>query len=82
MIYQLTCYSVLIRFARPQKQGNPMRLQDLAIITQTPLDSNRVLFERFRLHDRIVHDPKTDLYSYKVISSNATFGMCLLSYSS
>ncbi|KAH8112097.1 transcription initiation factor IIE subunit beta [Phellopilus nigrolimitatus] len=45
--------------------GNPMRLQDLAIVTNTPLDSNQVLFERFRSHDRVVHDSKTDLYSYR-----------------
>ncbi|THH07578.1 hypothetical protein EW145_g3288 [Phellinidium pouzarii] len=45
--------------------GNPMRLQDLAIVTNTPLDSNQVLYERFRAHDRVVHDTKTDLYSYR-----------------
>lgn len=43
-----------------------MRLQDLAIITNTPLDTNQALFERFRAHDRVVHDIKTDLYSYRV----------------
>lgn len=46
--------------------GNPMRLQDLAIITDTPLDTDKVLLEKFKAHDRVVHDPKTDLYSYKV----------------
>ncbi|PCH43051.1 transcription initiation factor IIE subunit beta [Wolfiporia cocos MD-104 SS10] len=45
--------------------GNPMRLQDLAIITNTPLDTDKVLFEKFSSHDRVVHDPKTDLYSYR-----------------
>lgn len=49
-----------------QQTGNPMRLQDLAIITNTPLDANQALFERFRAHDRVVHDIKTDLYSYRV----------------
>lgn len=43
-----------------------MRLQDLAIITNTPLDTNPILLERFRAHDRVQHDPKTDLYSYRV----------------
>ncbi len=43
-----------------------MRLQDLAIVTNTPLDTDSVLLEKFRAHDRIQHDPKTDLYSYKV----------------
>lgn len=43
-----------------------MRLQDLSIMTNTPLDTNQVLFERFKGHDRVVHDPKTDLYSYRV----------------
>ncbi|KAF8637747.1 hypothetical protein AX17_002605 [Amanita inopinata Kibby_2008] len=44
---------------------NPMRLQDLAIVTNTPLDADPVLLERFRAHDRVQYDPKTDLYSYK-----------------
>ena len=45
-----------------------MRLQDLAIVTNTQLDTNPALLERFRAHDRVVHDPKTDLYSYRVWS--------------
>ncbi|KAK0433623.1 hypothetical protein EV421DRAFT_1892913 [Armillaria borealis] len=44
---------------------NPMRLQDLAILTNTPLDTDRVLLEKFKSHDRVLWDPKTDLYSYK-----------------
>jgi len=42
-----------------------MRLQDIAIVTNTPLDSDMVLLEKFKGHDRIQWDPKTDLYSYK-----------------
>jgi transcription initiation factor TFIIE subunit beta len=49
-----------------KSNGNPMRLQDLAIITNTPLDTDMVLLEKFKAHDRVIHDPKTDLYSYKV----------------
>ncbi|RPD60743.1 transcription initiation factor IIE subunit beta [Lentinus tigrinus ALCF2SS1-6] len=45
--------------------GNPMRLQDLAIITNTPVDTDKVLLEKFKAHDRVIHDPKTDLYSYR-----------------
>ncbi|CAL1698105.1 unnamed protein product [Somion occarium] len=45
--------------------GNPTRLQDLAILTGIPLDTDKVLFEKFRAHDRVVHDPRTDLYSYR-----------------
>ncbi|THH33282.1 hypothetical protein EUX98_g930 [Antrodiella citrinella] len=45
--------------------GNPVRLQDLAIITSTPLDTDKTLLERFKAHDRVLHDPKTDLYSYR-----------------
>ncbi|KAF7793556.1 hypothetical protein EIP86_004670 [Pleurotus ostreatoroseus] len=45
--------------------GNPMRLQDLAIITGIPIDTDKVLLEKFRSHDRVVHDQKTDLYSYR-----------------
>ena len=52
-----------------QSTPNPMRLQDIAIVTNTPLDSDRVLLEKFRAHDCIHWDPKTDLYSYKVLPS-------------
>jgi transcription initiation factor TFIIE subunit beta len=43
-----------------------MRLQDIAIVTNTPLDTDVVLLEKFKAHDRIQYDPKTDLYSYRV----------------
>ena len=43
-----------------------MRLQDLAAYAQVPLDTDKVLLEKFKSHDRVVHDPKTDLYSYRV----------------
>ena len=42
-----------------------MRLDDLAIRTQTPLDADKVLFEKFRAHGRVEFDIKTDLYSFK-----------------
>ncbi|KAK7688504.1 hypothetical protein QCA50_008042 [Cerrena zonata] len=48
-----------------KSNGHPMRLQDLAIITNTPLDTDTFLLEKFRSHDRVIHDPKTDLYSYR-----------------
>lgn len=44
---------------------NPMRLQDIAIVTNTPLDTDVVLLEKFKAHDRVLYDPKTDLFSYK-----------------
>ncbi|KAG2745985.1 transcription initiation factor IIE, beta subunit [Suillus brevipes Sb2] len=44
---------------------NPMRLQDIAIVTNTPLETDAVLLEKFKSHDRILWDPKTDLYSYR-----------------
>lgn len=43
-----------------------MRLQDLAIYTNTPVDTDKALLEKFRAHDRVIYDPKTDLYSYRV----------------
>ena len=49
-----------------QSTPNPMRLQDLAIVTNTPLDTDVVLLDKFKSHDRIQWDSKTDLYSYKV----------------
>ncbi|EPS97328.1 hypothetical protein FOMPIDRAFT_1052540 [Fomitopsis schrenkii] len=45
--------------------GNPTRLQDLAILTNIPVDTTPTLLEKFRAHDRVVYDPKTDLYSYR-----------------
>jgi transcription initiation factor TFIIE subunit beta len=42
-----------------------MRLDDLAIRTQTPLDADKVLFEKFRAHERVEFDTKTNLYSFK-----------------
>jgi transcription initiation factor TFIIE subunit beta len=47
-----------------------MRLQDLAIVTNTPLDTDPLLLEKFRAHDKIHWDVKTDLYSYKVCISS------------
>ncbi|KAG1894445.1 uncharacterized protein F5891DRAFT_1062754 [Suillus fuscotomentosus] len=44
---------------------NPMRLQDIAIVTNTPLETDVVLLEKFKSHDKILWDPKTDLYSYR-----------------
>ena len=46
--------------------GNPTRLQDLAILTNIPVDTTPTLLEKFKAHDRVVYDPKTDLYSYRV----------------
>ncbi|KAI0277885.1 transcription initiation factor IIE, beta subunit [Russula aff. rugulosa BPL654] len=45
--------------------NGPMRLDDLAIRTQTPLDADKVLFEKFRAHERVEFDIKTNLYSFK-----------------
>ncbi|KAH9177285.1 transcription initiation factor IIE subunit beta [Lactarius sanguifluus] len=45
--------------------NGPMRLDDLAIRTQTPLDTDKVLLEKFKSHERVEFDPKTNLYSFK-----------------
>jgi transcription initiation factor TFIIE subunit beta len=42
-----------------------MRLDDLAIRTQTPLDAEKFLFEKFRAHGHVECDIKTNLYSFK-----------------
>jgi len=42
-----------------------MRLEDLAIRTQTPLDTDKVLLEKFKAHERVEFDPRTNLYSFK-----------------
>jgi len=43
-----------------------MRLEDIAIVTNTPLTTDSALLEKFKHHDRVAYDPKTDLFSYKV----------------
>lgn len=43
-----------------------MRLEDIAIVTNTPLTTDLGLLDKFKHHDRVAYDPKTDLYSYKV----------------
>jgi len=48
-----------------QANNGPMRLDDLAIRTQTPLDADKVLFEKFRAHERVEFDIRTNLYSFK-----------------
>lgn len=55
-----------ITFHILQSTANPMRLQDIAIVTSTPLDTDMVLLEKFKSHDRVQYDPKTGLYSYRV----------------
>lgn len=64
-------FSIEVGSYRLKQNGNPMRLEDLAIITNTSLINDRVLFEKFKHHDRVSYDPKTDLFSYKVCFYNA-----------
>lgn len=55
-----------------------MRLQDLAAYAQVPLDADKVLLEKFKAHDRVVHDQKTDLYSYRVrFTSSLSVPLCV-----
>ncbi|EAU88000.1 transcription initiation factor IIE subunit beta [Coprinopsis cinerea okayama7 len=48
-----------------KNHNGPIRLDDLAAYTSTPVNTDPVLLEKFKAHDRVVYDPKTDLYSYK-----------------
>jgi len=66
-----------INFYVLQSTANPMRLQDIAIVTSTPLDTDMVLLEKFKSHDRVQHDPKTGLYSYRV-RAFACYGASLI----
>ncbi|KAI0045166.1 transcription initiation factor IIE subunit beta [Auriscalpium vulgare] len=45
--------------------NGPMRLQDIAIVTNTPLDTDTTLFEKFKGHERVEFDAKTNLYSFR-----------------
>jgi len=55
-----------------------MRLQDLAIVTNTPLDTDSMLLEKFKAHEKIQWDQKTDLYSYKVGLFCVYVNICLI----
>nr|GAT43665.1 predicted protein [Mycena chlorophos] len=44
---------------------NPVRLEDIAIMTETPLLENPLLLEKFKAHDRVLYNTKTNLFSYK-----------------
>ncbi|KZT53169.1 hypothetical protein CALCODRAFT_440488, partial [Calocera cornea HHB12733] len=48
-----------------KEHGNPIRLEDLSIQSGIPLDANPELYDLFLNHDRVIHDPKTNTYSYK-----------------
>ncbi|SJX61181.1 related to TFA2-TFIIE small subunit [Sporisorium reilianum f. sp. reilianum] len=47
--------------------ANPVRLEDFALSQGLPalLNPNSGLFQRFRSHDRVTYDGKTDLWMYK-----------------
>lgn len=51
-----------------QRHGNPVRMEDFALMhgLQALLDSKSGLFQRFAQHPKVLHDVKTDLWSYKV----------------
>jgi transcription initiation factor TFIIE subunit beta len=49
-----------------QSMGGPTRLQDIAIMTGTPLMENALLLEKFKAHDRVIYNPKSETYQYKV----------------
>ncbi|KAF9439789.1 transcription initiation factor IIE subunit beta [Macrolepiota fuliginosa MF-IS2] len=44
---------------------NPMCLQDIAIVTNTPINTDTFLLKKFCSHNKVQYDPKTDLYFYK-----------------
>ena len=55
-----------------------MRLEDLAIhSTVEALTTNQELFDSFRTHERVIHDEKTGLYSYKVRLSPSSYSTLL-----
>ncbi|KAI3487479.1 hypothetical protein L1887_48583 [Cichorium endivia] len=47
--------------------ANPVRLEDFALSQGLPalLNPNSGLFARFKVHDRVMYDAKTDLWMYK-----------------
>ncbi|KAH8831013.1 hypothetical protein DL96DRAFT_805605 [Flagelloscypha sp. PMI_526] len=48
-----------------RSREGPMSVRELSLLTETPVDSDPVLFAKFKSHDRVHFDPKTNLYSYK-----------------
>jgi transcription initiation factor TFIIE subunit beta len=57
-----------------------MRLDDLAIRTQTPLDTDKILLEKFRAHERVEFDLRTNLYSFKVSHCNTSILFMILTF--
>ena len=50
-----------------KQHANPVRLEDFALSHGLPalLNPNSTLFQRFKSHDRVLYDAKTDLWMYK-----------------
>ncbi|KAK0552462.1 hypothetical protein OC846_002866 [Tilletia horrida] len=50
-----------------KRQQGPVRLEDLAISNNLAglLDPNGSLFQRFKVNERVIYDPKVNLWSYK-----------------
>ncbi|VDC07255.1 unnamed protein product [Peniophora sp. CBMAI 1063] len=48
-----------------KNKNGPARIEDISIVTNTPLDTNAALLDKFLKHERVEYDPKTKLYSYK-----------------
>ncbi|KAE8250294.1 hypothetical protein A4X13_0g4829, partial [Tilletia indica] len=50
-----------------KRQQGPVRLEDLALSNNLAglLDQNGALFQRFKTNERVIHDPKVNLWSYK-----------------
>ena len=63
-----------------QRHGNPVRLEDFALMhgLNGLLDGKSGLFQRFSQHPKVQYDSKTDLYSYKVswLTYSSPITMC------
>jgi transcription initiation factor TFIIE subunit beta len=66
MHLSILCQLIECHTVQSNGNGNPMRLDDIAIHTNIPaLSTDETLISKFRAHDRVIYDPKTDLYTYK-----------------
>ena len=57
-----------------------MRLEDIAILSRTPLLDNPALLTAFNSHPDVVIDPKTNLYKFKVHTDPYSLFPSMLTY--
>ncbi|KDQ20315.1 hypothetical protein BOTBODRAFT_152985 [Botryobasidium botryosum FD-172 SS1] len=53
-----------------KKHNAPMRIEDLSIMAQVPIATEPELLSKFKNHNQVIYNPKTDTYAYKTEFGN------------